>query len=79
MAKKAVQTGETKAENTPNPIARFARYVEDSRAELRKVTWPTVKDTRKSTLAVLFFVAVMSVVLGLVDLGLSSLIKFILS
>ena len=58
---------------------RFARYVEDAKAELRKVTWPTVKETRKATLAVLGFVAVMAVILGLVDLGLSSLIKTILS
>ncbi|WP_297227639.1 preprotein translocase subunit SecE [uncultured Desulfovibrio sp.] len=79
MAKKAAQPSETKAESASNPVARFTKYVEDSRAELRKVTWPTVKDTRKATLAVLFFVAVMAVVLGLVDLGLSSLIKYILS
>lgn len=79
MAKKAAQPSETKTESGSNPVARFTKYVEDSRAELRKVTWPTVKDTRKATLAVLFFVAVMAVVLGLVDLGLSSLIKYILS
>ena len=79
MAKKAAQPSETKAKSASNPVARFTKYVEDSRAELRKVTWPTVKDTRKATLAVLFFVAVMAVVLGLVDLGLSSLIKYILS
>ena len=58
---------------------RFSRYVEDSKAELRKVTWPTLKETRKATLAVLGFVAVMAVILGLVDLGLSALIKSILS
>ena len=43
------------------------------------MTWPTVKETRKAALAVLGFVAVMAVILGLVDLGLSSLIKTILS
>jgi preprotein translocase subunit SecE len=53
--------------------------VEASRAELRKVTWPTLKETRKATLAVLGFVAVMAIVLGLIDLGLSSLVKVILS
>ena len=53
--------------------------MEDSKAELRKVTWPTLKETRKVTLAVLGFVAVMAVILGLVDLGLSVLIKSILS
>ena len=45
----------------------------------RKVKWPTLKETRKATFAVLGFVAVMAVVLGLVDLGLSAIIKSILS
>ena len=79
MAKKQAQAVDDRADSTPNPITRFIRYVEASRAELRKVTWPTLKETRKATLAVLGFVAVMAVILGLIDLGLSSLIKTILS
>ncbi|OUO55078.1 preprotein translocase subunit SecE [Desulfovibrio sp. An276] len=81
MAKKTAQAPkaqEPKVEQ-PNPVQRFMRYVEDSRAELRKVTWPTVAETRKATFAVLGFVAVMAVILGLVDLGLSSIIKSFLS
>ena len=79
MAKKQAQAVDDRAESTPNPITRCIRYVEASKAELRKVTWPTLKETRKATLAVLGFVAVMAVILGLIDLGLSSLIKTILS
>lgn len=79
MAKKQAQPAETKAEKEPNILTRFFRYVEDSRAELRKVTWPTLQETRKATLAVLGFIAVMAILLGLVDLGLSTLIKSILS
>lgn len=81
MAKKTAQA--PKAQETrevkPNVVQRFVRYVEDSRAELRKVTWPTVAETRKATLAVLGFVAVMALILGLVDLGLSTIIKSFLS
>ncbi|MBQ9451928.1 MAG: preprotein translocase subunit SecE [Desulfovibrio sp.] len=79
MAKKQAQPADLKTERDPSPLARLVRYVEDSRAELRKVTWPTLQETRKATLAVLGFVAVMAVILGLVDLGLSTLIKSILS
>lgn len=80
MAKKtAAKALEQEQQAKPNPIKRFIRYVEDSRAELRKVTWPTVAETRKATLAVLGFCAVMAVILGLVDLGLSSMIKAFLS
>ncbi|MCR4667548.1 MAG: preprotein translocase subunit SecE [Desulfovibrio sp.] len=63
----------------PNVFRRFSEYVDASRLELRKVTWPTAAETKKASLAVLSFVAVMAVILGLVDLGLSSLIKLVLS
>ena len=79
MAKKQDQQRQETAEQTLNPISRFVRYAEDSRAELRKVSWPTLQETRKATLAVLGFVAVMAIILGLVDFGLSSLIKALLS
>ncbi len=70
---------EPEQEKQPNPVQRFITYVENSRAELRKVTWPTVAETRKATFAVLGFVAVMAILLGLVDLGLSGLIQAFLS
>jgi preprotein translocase subunit SecE len=79
MAKKQDQTSENKVVPAQNPVTRFSRYVEDAKAELRKVTWPTLPETKKATLVVLGFVAVMAVILGLVDLGLSALIKSILS
>lgn len=79
MAKKPAQTAKDDSNAKPNVFTRFIHYVEASRAELRKVTWPGVKETRKATLAVLGFVAIMAVILGLIDLGLSSLVKTILS
>ena len=72
MAKKE----ETTAVAQENALSRYFR---ETRGELRKVTWPTLQETRKATLAVLGFVAVMAVILGLVDFGLSSLIKTLLS
>jgi len=43
-------------------------YLRDTRAELRKVTWPTREEARNLTLIVLGAVAVMSIVLGVADL-----------
>ncbi len=60
-------------------VLDFKNYVEQSKAEMRKVTWPTLKETRTTSLVVLGFVAVMVVFLGLVDLGLSEIIALILS
>ncbi len=76
---KAVPKSESKDKVRSNPFKRFTTYVEEARVELRKVSWPTMPETRKATLVVFAFVAVMSILLGLVDLGLSSLIGLMLA
>ncbi len=60
-------------------ITAFRNYLELSRVEFRKVTWPSAKETRTTSLAVLAFVVAMAIFLGLVDLGLSELISLILA
>lgn len=77
-AKKSAQQPD-RDDAAQSQFSRFAAYVEDSRKELTKVSWPTVQETRKATLVVLGFVAVMALILGLVDLGLSNLTQLILS
>ena len=79
MAKKTPATTNAHTSKEPGLVKRFITYVEDSRAELRKVTWPSAAETRKATIAVVGFIAVMALILGLIDLGLSSIIKSILS
>ena len=59
--------------------AAFKEYLEESKAEIKKVVWPTRKETMATCLAVLALVTVMAIYLGLVDLGLTHLVKFILS
>ena len=79
--KKAEKAGNKKqsSDKSKSRLESFREYLVLSRAELRKVSWPTLKETRTTTLVVLGFVAVMAVLLGLVDLALASLIGFILS
>ncbi|MCL1986011.1 MAG: preprotein translocase subunit SecE [Betaproteobacteria bacterium] len=79
MTKKVTVASDEKKDGIGSQIARFVAYVEDSRNELRKVSWPTLKETRSATLVVLGFVAVTALLLGIVDLGLSKLVQFILS
>ena len=55
-------------------IRDFVEYLELARLELRKVTWASVKETRVTSIAVLVFVVIMAIFLGLVDWGLSRLI-----
>ena len=79
MTKKSNVASDEGKDGIGSQFARFAAYVEDSRNELRKISWPTLKETRSATLVVLGFVAVMALLLGVVDLALSKLVQFILS
>jgi preprotein translocase subunit SecE len=60
-------------------LAQFRDYFEQSKAELKKVTWPTRKETVATSIAVVVLVVVMALFLGLVDMGLAKAIEKILS
>lgn len=46
---------------------RTVAYLRDVRAEVRKVTWPTLEDLRKSTTVIIIFVVLMGLLIGLID------------
>jgi len=48
------------------------------KVELKKVTWPTRKQTVGSTVVVIVLVILISLFLGVVDFGISSLIRVVL-
>ena len=54
------------------------QFLREVRTELKKVTWPSRKDTLSGTAVVLVAVFVIAIFLGIVDSGLSSLIKMVL-
>ncbi len=60
-------------------IVELSQYLKDSKGEMKKVTWPGRKATIGLTWVVLLVVLVISLYLGIVDLGLSKLIKLVLS
>ncbi|HDN80263.1 MAG TPA: preprotein translocase subunit SecE [Chloroflexi bacterium] len=45
-----------------------SRYLRETRAELRKVTWPTRDEAVKLTIVVLVTILVMAILLGVLDL-----------
>lgn len=67
----------------PSGVASKAQelkvFFEEAQVELKKVTWPTRKETITTCVAVLILVAVMSLFLGLVDLGFSKITEAVLS
>ncbi|MDY0211970.1 MAG: preprotein translocase subunit SecE [Desulfuromonadaceae bacterium] len=60
-------------------MGKVSGFLGNVKDELRKVTWPTRKDTYASTLVVIVFVFMVAVYLWGVDTILSTLIKTILS
>jgi len=54
------------------------QFLREVKTELKKVTWPSRKDTLSATLVVLVAVFIIAIFLGIVDLGLSNAIKWVL-
>lgn len=57
----------------------FLRYFRESWHELRKVTWPTRRETYKLTLAVFVFAVSFGLLIALVDFGLDKVFKQLLT
>jgi preprotein translocase subunit SecE len=60
-------------------LGKATEFLTNVRGELRKVTWPTRKDTYASTLVVIVLVLAVAVFLWAVDSVLSTLIRILLS
>jgi preprotein translocase subunit SecE len=66
-------------ERTSGVVDTVRQFLREVRVELSKVTWPTRKDTLASTSVVLIIVIIIAAFLGIVDLGLSKLMRLLLS
>jgi preprotein translocase subunit SecE len=54
------------------------QFLREVKTELKKVTWPSRKDALSGTLVVLVAVFIIAIFLGIVDSGLSNIIKELL-
>ena len=61
-----------------NFLTATMQFLREVKVELKKVTWPSRKQTIGSTAVVLALVMLISMFLGVVDIGLSNLIKIVL-
>ncbi len=61
-----------------NPIQDGLQFLAEAKNELRKVTWPSRKETTGITGVVIFTCFVMCVYLGIVDWVLAEIIKFLI-
>ena len=58
---------------------KVAEFLQQVKAELQKVTWPTRKETYGSTMVVIVLVLLVAIFLWAVDSALSTLIRTLLN
>ena len=61
------------------PVTRSREFLEECWAELKKVHWPSRKETQAATIVVIIGVVIVGLYLGLVDVLLSTVIRWALS
>ncbi|MDY6821842.1 MAG: preprotein translocase subunit SecE [Deferribacterota bacterium] len=59
-------------------ILELKRFLRQVKEELKKVIWPTRELTIGTTFVVLLLVFIVSIFLGVVDIALSKIIRFII-
>ncbi|NOX32817.1 MAG: preprotein translocase subunit SecE [Deltaproteobacteria bacterium] len=63
----------------PSLFQKAMEFFREVKIELKKVTWPTRKQTTGTTIVVIIFVFVVAAFLGLFDFGLSKLVQVVLT
>ncbi len=76
--KAAAQTADVQG-GLMGKIRELMTFFEESKVEIKKVVWPSRKETVSTCVAVVVVTLVIALYLGLVDLGLSKLVAAILS
>ena len=59
-------------------LQKIIRFLSEAKVELKRVTWPTPKQTLASTTVVIVIVFIIAIYLGIIDYVLARLVKFIL-
>ena len=75
--KKSLAVTKTEPGKIRSYIDKGFQFLREVKVELKKVTWPTRKQTLGSTVVVLILVMIISLFLGVVDLSLSSVIRVV--
>ena len=78
VKKQSTATSPVTVKHKDNIFGKTAQFLREVKVELKKVAWPSRKQTIGSTVVVIALVMIISIFLGAVDLGLSSLIRIVL-
>jgi preprotein translocase subunit SecE len=58
-------------------VGKVTQFLKEVKVELKRVTWPSRKETLAGTAVVLVIVFITAFFLGIVDFGLSQVIKLV--
>jgi preprotein translocase subunit SecE len=75
---KAVARTKTDPGKIKSHINKGVQFLREVKVELKKVVWPTRKQTVGSTVVVIILTMMIAFFLGVVDIGLSGLIRIVL-
>jgi len=78
LKKQSQVTRAVPAKIKTNFFNKTIQFLREVKIELKKVTWPSRKQTIGSTVVVIALIILISLFLGSVDIGLSSLIRAVL-
>ena len=65
------------AENKTVKKAKSARFLRETKSELKKVSWPTKEQLFHNTMVILAFVIITTAILSLLDAGFEKLLSLI--
>ena len=78
-ARRKTAAAQKAASGKKNLLEKSMQFLREVKVELKKVTWPSRKQTLGSTLVVIILVMIISVFLGISDMGLQGLMRIILN
>ena len=81
VAKKPAKSPAKKAKSQAPKVSIFQKskqFLREVKVELKKVTWPSRKETLASTAVVLILVIIVAAFLGVVDIGLTKFISLLI-
>ncbi len=77
-AKKADNKKPAKKSNKPNAFKRLVKYLSACKGELKKITWPSVKQTTKNFGIVIAVIVIVGIFLFALDQGLYALLGLVM-
>jgi preprotein translocase subunit SecE len=57
---------------------KIVQFLKEAKGELKKVAWPTPKQTMASSLFVIILVFIIAIILGIIDFALAKAVKLLL-